>query len=329
MRLNGNVNRDDEARDLVRIDSDAAPQSERPLALTGIVTRSDGPRFWVALDGQEVPCVLRGRLKREHQRVTSLVVVGDEVAVALAADGTAVIESVAPRRTELSRPGFHGYVHVIAANVDQVVIVQATHQPRFKLHLVERFQAIAGRGRMEAILVVNKCDLEHEATIRSWVAPLEAGGTRVLLTSAADGRGIAELRSLLRGRVSVLSGQSGVGKSSLVNALWGEEIVRTGVVSDATTKGRHTTTASRLYPLPGGGYLVDTPGIRFLSMFDDDEDEAHTADLFPEIAAAAQGCKYRDCSHSHEPGCAVKAAVARGEIRQDRYRNFLRFGSAR
>lgn len=329
MRLNEHVNRDVDARTLSQIDGDAAPQPDRPLPLTGIVTRTDGPRFWVVLGEREIPCVLRGRLKREHQRVTSLVVVGDEVAVALAADGTGVIESVADRRTELSRPGFHGYVHVIAANVDQVVIVQATHQPRFKLHLVERFQSIARRGRMDAILVVNKCDLEHEATIRSWVAPLEAGGTRVLLTSAAEGRGIEELRSLLQGRISVLSGQSGVGKSSLVNALWGEEIVRTGLVSDATTKGRHTTTASRLYPLPGGGYLVDTPGIRFLSMFDDDEDQAQTADLFPEIADAAQGCKYRDCSHSHEPGCAVKAAVARGEIRRDRYQNFLRFGNPR
>lgn len=301
--------------------------TESPVSpiLTGTVTRTEGPRLWVAAGPEEIPCVLRGRLKREQLRTTSLVVVGDEVSVAVAADGTGTIEAVAPRRTELSRPGFHGYVHVIAANVDQLVIVQAAQQPRFKLHLVERFQSIARRGRMDAILVVNKCDLEQEATVRSWVAPLVATGMAVHFTSAAEGRGIAQLRQALQGRTSVLAGQSGVGKSSLVNALWGEELARTGLVSSVSAKGRHTTTASRLYALPGGGYLVDTPGIRSLEMFDEDEDGGDNAELFPEIAAAAGGCKYRNCSHSHEPGCAVKAAVARGEIRRDRYKNYLRF----
>jgi ribosome biogenesis GTPase / thiamine phosphate phosphatase len=290
----------------------------------GLVIRNDGPRFWVALNGIEVPCVLRGRLKREQQRVTSLVVVGDQVAVTLGPDGSGVVEAVAPRRTELSRPGFHGYVHVMAANVDQLVIVQAAQQPRFKLHLAERFQVIARRGRMDAVVVVNKCDLEHEATIRSWVAPLAQAGVGVLLTSTADGRGIAELRDLLRGRVSVLAGQSGVGKSSLVNAIYGEALARTSWVSESSTKGRHTTTSSRLYALPDGGYLVDTPGIRALEMFDDDAEEDAASALFPEITRAAEGCKFRNCSHSHEPHCAVKAAVARGEIRKDRYEHYLR-----
>lgn len=292
------------------------------MTIQGIVTRTDGPQFWVSIGGEEVPCVLRGRLKKKYQRVTSLVVVGDQVEVERLPDGTGVIESVAPRRSELSRPGFHGYVHVIAANVDQLAIVQAAQQPRFKLHLVERFMTIARHGRTEAMVVVNKCDLEDEATIRSWVAPLERAGIQVILTSTVDGRGIQELRARLAGRISVLAGQSGVGKSSLVNALYPEAMVRTSAVSGWSSKGRHTTTSSRLYGLPDGGYLVDTPGIRSLEIFDEEEETG--PDLFPEITAAAQSCKFRDCTHSHEPGCGVKAAVARGEIDRYRYRNYLR-----
>jgi ribosome biogenesis GTPase len=278
----------------------------------------------VELGQEEVPCILRGKLKREHQRVTSLVVVGDQVTVDRQPDGTGAITEVAPRKSELSRPGFHGYVHVMAANVDQLVIVQAAQQPRFKLHLVERFLAMARRGRMEAVAVVNKCDLENPATVESWVAPLQKIGVTVVLTSTATGQGIAELRSLLQGRISVLAGQSGVGKSSLVNAVFPDATVRTGAVSDVSTKGRHTTTASRLYPLPGSGYLVDTPGIRTLELFEDAADEETMGDLFPEISEAAGGCRFRDCTHTHEPQCAVKAAVGRGEIGADRYRNFLR-----
>lgn len=290
---------------------------------TGIVIRNDGPRFWVRLDGNEVPCSLRGKLKKEHQRVTSLVVVGDQVAVDLQPDATGVISQILPRRSELSRPGFHGYIHVIAANVDQVVIVQAVRQPSFRLGLVDRFLAIARRGKMGAIVVVNKCDLEDDRLIHAWTAPLEPSGIPLVLTSAESGRGIAELRSLLEGKVSVLAGQSGVGKSSLLNALYPEASARTTDVSQFTSKGRHTTTASRLYALPGGGYLVDTPGIRTLEMHDDDEPE-NPADLFPEIAGEAPGCKFRDCTHSHEPGCAVKQAVARGSIHPERYRSYLR-----
>lgn len=294
----------------------------------GIVTRADGPRFWVDSSGEEFPCGLRGRLRKQQVRVTSAVVVGDEVEVERLPDGTGVIEAVGPRRSELSRMGFHGVVHVMAANVDQVVIVQAARQPGFKLHLVERFQSLARRGRMGALVVVNKCDLENEATIRSWVAPLERSDVPVVLTSALDGRGIQELRGLLTGKVSVLAGQSGVGKSSLVNAVFPEAGTVTSAVSEWSHKGRHTTTASRLYQLPGGGYLVDTPGIRELQLFDDGDQEEALADLFPEITALAPGCKFRDCAHRREPGCAVKAALARGEIGQDRYKNYLRFSNS-
>jgi ribosome biogenesis GTPase len=295
---------------------------ESGLLASGIVTYHDGPRFWVGVDEKAVPCVLRGRLRKEQLRVSSRVVVGDEVTVELLPDGTGAIEALRPRRSELVRPGFGGLAHVMAANVDQLVIVQAAHQPAFKRHLVERFLATARRGRMGALVVVNKCDLEREVVIQSWVAPLAASDVPVVLTSAVDGRGIDELRALLQGRISVLAGQSGVGKSSLLNAMYPQFEIRTAAVSAWSSKGRHTTTTSRLYALPDGGYLADTPGIRELGLFEDSE-EAVTG-VFPEILAAADGCKFADCTHSHEPKCAVKAAVERGEIDPDRYEHYLR-----
>lgn len=298
------------------------------MQFCGLVTRVDGPRLWVEASGQEYPCILRGRLKKEQLRQTSLVVVGDQVTVAPQPDGSGVIEAISERRSLLERPGFHGYNHLIAANLDQLVIVQAAQQPRFKLHLVERFQAIAMRGGVPVVVVINKADLEAEATMRAWTAPLVNTGVEVILTSTTTGQGLAELKERLVGRLSVLAGQSGVGKSSLVNALFGEELARTGLTSVWSTKGRHTTTSSRLYPLPGGGYLADTPGIKTLEMFDD-EAEGAVADLFPEITALAGGCKFRDCTHVHEPRCAVKAAVAAGEIPEVRYQNWVRLQQGR
>jgi ribosome biogenesis GTPase len=288
---------------------------------TGIVTQHDGPSFFVELGAGEVVCRLRGRLRKHPQRATSPVVVGDRVTVELLSDGTGAIESVQPRRSELVRPGFAGVDHVIAANLDQVLIVQAARQPPFKRRLVERFVAAARRGRMAAALIVNKCDLEVEATLRERVAPLADSGLRVVLTSATEGRGLEEARALLIGKLSVLAGQSGVGKSSLLNALYPDFAARTSAVSEKVNKGRHTTTSSRLYRLPGGGYLADTPGIRSLGLYDDDE---AVAGAFPEILAAAAGCRFRDCTHAHERDCAVQAGVGRGEIHPDRYRNYLR-----
>ncbi len=292
----------------------------------GLVIGVTGPQLVVRVDGRDVPCVLRGRLKKELQRVTSLVVVGDRAEVTLLADGGGAIESVEPRTSELARPGAGVRTRVVAANLDQLVIVQATKKPRFNRRLVERFLSIAMRGRLRGLLVVNKCDLEQPAVVESWLVALRAQGLLTFLTDAKSGQGVEALRQALAGKLSAMVGQSGVGKSSLLNALDPGLNIRTAEVSEATSKGRHTTTASRLYPLAGGGYLADTPGIRELALFEGDDEES-LAVIFPEIASASAECRFRRCSHSHEPGCAVKDKVAAGEIEADRYQNFLKMNA--
>lgn len=291
----------------------------------GLVVGVAGPRYWVRLGDSDVLCALRGRLKRERQQAMSLVVVGDRVEVRMDPDGTGVIEAVAPRRTVLERPGFRDRTRLAAANLDLLVIVQATRQPAFNRHLVERFLAVADRGGMQALLVVNKIDLEEPALVASWLAPLRGLELPVILTCAKDGRGIPELGEALKGRLAAMVGPSGVGKSRLVNALDPGFRARIGEVSEVHQKGRHTTSASRLYPLQGGGYLADTPGIRELALFEGDPESL--AIVFPEIVEAAAGCKFRRCSHSHEPHCAVKADVESGRIDRDRYEHFLRLAA--
>lgn len=293
--------------------------------LHGLVVAIRSGTILVQVGDELLSCVLRGRLKKQWQMVTSLVVVGDEVTLTRAADG-GVIEGIGKRRNQLSRPGFHTYEHIIAVNLDQVVIVASVHQPPFKRNLVDRFLLLARQVGVDPLLLVNKCDLEDARVIRSWLAPLEPTGVRTILTSAATGQGLDELRRALAGKVSCLAGQSGVGKSSLINALFPDLHVKTQGTSYAN-KGRHTTTSSRLYPLPGGGYLADTPGIKELGLWETEEEDL--AGVFPEIEALAGACKFRDCSHVHEPHCAVRTAVERGEIDGERYRNYVRLQKGR
>lgn len=291
----------------------------------GLVVAASGSRFWVRLGEVDVLCALRGRLKRERQQASSLVVVGDHVELTVQPDGTGVIEAVAPRRTVLERPGVRERTRLAAANLDLLVIVQSTRLPAFNRHLVERFLAIASRGGMSALLVVNKIDLEDLTVVEAWLAPLRALELPTVLTCAKDGRGIERLREALTGRLAAMVGPSGVGKSRLVNALDPGFKARVGEISLVHEKGRHTTSASRLYPLAGGGYLADTPGIRELALFEGDPESL--AIVFPEIVEAAARCKFRRCSHSHEPACAVKAAVESGAIDRDRYEHYLRLAA--
>lgn len=272
-------------------------------------------------DGTVVPATLRGRLKLE-QRTGDKVVAGDRVEIARDGAG-ATIESVEPRRTELARraPGRSRGAKVVVANPDQLVAVFAVTHPEPNPRLLDRFLVTAEVNALPAVVVANKTDLLPSGQASDVFAAQEAAGYRVLHTSVTTGAGLGELRELLCGNTSVLTGPSGVGKSSLLNAIEPGLSLSVGVVSKAVGKGRHTTVTSRLIPLACGGYVADTPGLRELGLWQVDAEQL--ANAFPEFGRHADRCRFNPCSHSHEPGCAVTAAVRKGTIHPDRHASYL------
>ncbi|MGZ6299857.1 MAG: ribosome small subunit-dependent GTPase A [Candidatus Limnocylindria bacterium] len=309
------------------------PTPVRPAArdpLPGTVLRARSGFYTVRLDdGSDVECRLRGRVKQERGD-SDLVVIGDRVAVSNLAEGEAMIESVEPRRTRFSRrqPGPRGSwkEDMIVANLDQVLVVFACADPMPHLRMVDRFLVVAEHNEVEAVLVANKVDLVGLGAARGIFAGYEAIGYPVHYISAREGIGLEELDDRLIGRVSVVTGPSGVGKSTLLNAIQPGLRIETGAVSETVHKGRHTTTSAELHPLtaPGGGYVADTPGLRELGLWRVPADEL--AWCFPEMREYLGHCAFNDCRHISEPRCAVLAAVAAGTIsatRHDSYRRLL------
>jgi ribosome biogenesis GTPase len=253
--------------------------------------------------------------------------VGDRVQVIPGRHGESSIVGVEPRRSRLarvredrSRRSAHaGEEAVLAANVDVAVIVAAVAEPPFHPKLVDRFLVICQYGGIRPILCLNKCDLAAEPPDVSLYAEL---GVPVVFASAATGAGLDELRHVLAGTVAVFTGHSGVGKSSLVNALLGEARQATGAVRWADGRGRHTTTSSSLIRLDDGSYLVDTPGVRSLGIWE--IDKASLSAYFPDFDPFSAGCRFSTCTHVHEPRCAVKAAAALGDLPHQRYESYLR-----
>ena len=272
-----------------------------------------------------------------HER--SLLVVGDRVMVSVNSEGQGTVEAVLPRKTAVSRrsagsirPGEHGSglsrsqqfgEQVLAANVDIAAAVVALLEPRFKIGTVSQLLAGAQASGADPLVVLNKVDLGDRDAAIAALAPFRAAGIPCFTTSALSGEGVDELAAVLQGRWTLLFGQSGVGKSSLLNVLCPEAAARTSTVSAATHWGRHTTTGSQVYPLPRGGYVIDSPGMRAFTFWQAPQKES-LAELFPEIATLAAMCKFADCTHSHEPGCAVKAGVDAGELDPARLRQYVR-----
>ena len=302
--------------------------SAAPTLLPGTVLRARSGFYTVRTDeGRDLECRLRGRIKQERGD-SDLVVIGDRVAVALLTDGAGMIESVEPRRTRFSRrqPGPRGTwkEDMIVANLDQVLVVFACADPTPHLRMVDRFLVVAEHNEVEAVLVANKVDRVGLTAARAIFAGYETIGYPVHYVSAREGVGLEELDDRLIGRVSVVTGPSGVGKSTLLNAIQPGLRLDTGPVSATLHKGQHTTTSAELHPLtaPGGGYVADTPGLRELGLWR--IPDADLAWCFPEMRPHLGGCGFNDCRHLSEPRCAVLAALAAGSVSEARYDSFRR-----
>lgn len=290
--------------------------------VTGRVLSSAGLTTIVrATDGRRFDCTVRRVLRTMSRDQRNVVVPGDEVLFQPTNVAEGVIERVNPRRGVLSR-GSQNREHIIVANIDQVGIVVSAGEPGLKPHLIDRFLVSVAKGNVAGIICINKVDLIDPSELQTLCGIYGQIGCEVILVSAHSGFGLDRLRKVLRDRQTVFSGQSGVGKSSLLNAIDKGLVIRTGEVSDWNKKGKHTTRNAVLHELPFGGWVVDTPGIRQMELWDVIPAELEA--YFIEFRPFVRFCKFPNCSHLHEAGCGVQAAAMRGLISAIRYESYRR-----
>lgn len=295
----------------------------------GIVVRNTGSHYVVETeDGWLVPCKVKGNFRIKGIRTTNPVAVGDVVETGEPGpDGVAFITRIEPRRNYIIRraSNLSKEAHIIASNIDQAMLVVTLAHPSTSTTFVDRFLATAEAYAVPAMLVVNKTDLltepDDQELLEAFCYLYRSIKYKVACVSARTGQGLDALRAMLEGKVTLLSGNSGVGKSTLINDLVPDANARTAEISSAHDQGMHTTTFSALYRLPGGGGIIDTPGIRGFGTID--FAKAEVSHFFPEIFEESAHCRFGDCTHTHEPGCAVLRAVDEARIAQSRYASYL------
>ncbi|MBO4306782.1 MAG: ribosome small subunit-dependent GTPase A [Bacteroidales bacterium] len=298
----------------------------------GLVVRTTGSWYNVLVDGGDVfACRLRGNFRIRGNKQTNPIAVGDHVTFSLIEDGTGMITDVAERHNCIIRRStkLSKQTHVIAANIDQLCLVATLGFPRTSTGFIDRMLVTAEAYHIPAVIIFNKCDLYDNDLwqIHNEIKQIyESVGYPVYEVSALTGDGVDTIKKLIEGKVSLFSGHSGVGKSALLNAIDPSLNLKTGAVSDWSLKGKHTTTFAEIFPLVTGHsslvtHLIDTPGIKEFGMVDFTPEEL--SHFFPEMRVRLQDCHFANCTHRHEPGCAVKAAVESGDINPERYQNYL------
>ena len=292
--------------------------------LSGLIIRAQSGFFTVETGEESVVCQLRGKLKR-GPRTGDLAAIGDRVLITVQADGIGMIEEIEDRKQAIVRldPRPQGeYRQILLANADQAVFVFACARPDPKLRMLDRFLVIAEKQEIPAVIVANKVDLVGQDEAESIFGLYKEIGYPIIYSSAKTGQGVETLRAALTGKVSALVGPSGAGKSSLLNAMQPGLGLEVSEVSKAVNKGKHTTVVRQMFPLAGGGYVADTPGWKALALWDTEPEEIDG--YFPELRERVAFCQFSDCTHIHEPGCAVLAAVEQGEVHPERYDSYLR-----
>ena len=286
--------------------------------MTGRVLQAAGGTYLVRVGDEELECSLRGRIKQNEGSIA----VGDRVQVETLEDGSCRIEEILPRRSVLSRRSFaKRREQVLAANVDQVAAVVAVARPEPDLFLLDRILAVAELNALNSFIVCNKADMAETDAVPAFLAPYAHAGYEVLRVSAKSGHGIDRLARRLAGHTTVLAGASGVGKSSLVNAMVPGLELRVGEVGDRSGRGKHTTTAGRLIPLGDDTFLADTPGVQNFEPAA--LEPAELSSVFREFRPHLDHCRFADCRHREEPGCAVRDAVADGRVSERRHESYL------
>ncbi len=293
----------------------------------GLVIKNTGSWYTVKTDeGAIIESKIKGNFRLKGIRSTNPVAVGDRVELILNQEGTAFISAIEDRRNYIIRKSSNlsKQSHILAANIDQALLLVTVNRPQTSTTFIDRFLASAEAYRIPVVLLFNKIDLldASERRYQELLSRLYATiGYRCLALSAQTGEGIEPLRELLMGQISLLSGNSGVGKSTLINRLLPDAHLRTAEISDAHNAGMHTTTFSEMLPLPEGGYVIDTPGIKGFGTFDIEREELGS--YFKEIFRLSKDCRFNNCTHTHEPGCAVLQALQNHFVAESRYQSYL------
>ena len=295
--------------------------------MQGLVIRNTGSFYQVKTsDGEIVNCRIKGKFRIQGIKSTNPVAVGDYVTFSVTPEGEGLISEIAERKNYVVRrpANLSKQRHIIAANVDQALLIVTVNYPETSTTFIDRFLATCEAYRVPAKIIINKKDLYSEEELeymRNLMFLYEQIGYQCFAVSALTGEGVEDIRSLLSGSVSLLSGNSGVGESSLINAVCPDFKAKTGEISEIHNKGMHTTTFSEMFELDEGTYLIDTPGIKGFGTIDFEKEEV--GHFFPEIFNISKECRFGNCTHVHEPGCAVIKAVEESYISQSRYNSYL------